>query len=85
MTDLQAFSLVESGHDTCVCVPAQQWILAAARLGLLNFSPIAKKIFLRMYTRRISSNVAVNISHDRKFGRKENVKVTLLNLVEGGS
>lgn len=63
-----------------VLVPAQQWILSVPRLGIFDVRPAVHKVLMTGDLGQFARHRAVDIFHDVKVGREEDVKVSLVDL-----
>lgn len=66
-------------HHTSILVPSQQCILATPHLRLFHIRPSPKEVLVCRNPRQPSSDRSVDILHDSKVRRKQDVEVALLH------
>ena len=68
---------LHSRNDTRILIPAEQGILAAVRLRVLNVGPALHEVLVRQDARQLARHGAVHVFHDGEVSREEDVEVAL--------
>lgn len=71
---------LHSREDRSVFVPAQQRILAAARLRMLDVRPALEEILVRRDACELACHGAVDVFHNGEVGGEEDVEIALVDL-----
>ena len=67
-----------SHHDAGILVPGQHRILAAAHLRIVDVSPPSEEVLVCHYTSQSSCQCTVDVFHDAKVGREQDVEIALI-------
>lgn len=68
---------LHSRDDARILIPAEQRILAAACLRVLDVGPALHEVLVGQDTRQLARHGAVHVFHDGEVGREEDVEVAL--------